>query len=242
MQPRSTGQRKILDGLAALPLTPATSAYLEKRGLLEVATDLRLGGVPDSAAGKLRQYAGRLVIPSIGPEGGVYDVAFRCVQPHVCKDAECPKYLFLPGLDKRLYNLQAVASADAVLDVCEGQLDAATLVACGLHAVGVAGVNGWKRHHRRLLAGFDQVRVWGDGDTAGKQFAEKVCNDVAGAEVMMVTWGYDVNKLYVEQGRDAILKIAEGEDDDDTADDDWGLEPEPSASTGWPAPDAPPPF
>lgn len=205
-----------------------------------MATDLRFGSVPDSPAPRLQRYAGRLVIPSTGPDGNVYDVAFRCIRDHDCKAEDCAKYLFIDGLDKRLYNLRALASAGEVVDITEGQLDAATLVACGLHAVGVSGAHGWKRHHHRLLAGFSRVRVWGDGDPAGREFAKKISHDVASADVMMVPWEYDVNKLYVEQGRDAILSIAEGEDQDDPADDDeWGLEP---AQPEWPHDSEPPPF
>lgn len=233
--PRSRSQKRTLASLAALPLTPGVSAYLARRGLLEAGTALGFGGVPDSPAPRLRQYAGRLVIPSYGPDGEVYDIAFRCTADHDCKttvlyvdkdgkDQTCRKYLFLPGLDKRLYNLRAIADAGDTIDVCEGQLDAATLAACGLHAVGVPGANGWKEYHRRLFAGFATVRVWGDGDETGKRFAERVAHAVAGASVMMVPWGYDVNSLYVEQGRDAILKIAEGEDDDDDTEGEWGLD------------------
>lgn len=226
--------------LAALPLDEAGRAYLARRGLLEVATDLRFGVVPASAPTRFQQYVGRLVIPSIGPEGNVYDVAFRCIQPHDCKAEECPKYLFLPGLDKRLYNVRAVREAGDVVDICEGQLDAATLEACGLHAVGVPGANGWKRHHRRLFQGFERVRVWADGDPAGKQFAEKVCNDVAWADVMMVQWGEDVNDVFVAGGKEAILRIAEGEDEDEHDEDEWfdvdDVEPE------WPHDSERPPY
>lgn len=225
IRPRSPGQKRTLDSLRRLPLTPSVSAYLESRGLLEVATDLEFGAVPDSPPARLARYAGRLVIPSIGPHGNVYDVAFRCVRGHDCKEAECPKYLFLDELDKRLYNLRAIARAGDTLDVVEGQLDAATLEACGLHAVGVAGGHGWKRHHHRLLTGFPRIRVWGDGDVAGKDFAKNVAHDLSASDVMMVPWGEDVNSVYVKQGRDAILKIAEGETDDEE-DDGWEYDSE----------------
>jgi len=236
--------------LRALPLNEAGSAYLASRGLLEVGTSHDYGVVPDSPAPRLRQYAGRLVIPSIGPNDNVYDVAFRCMKDHGsspdgtpldCKAAECAKYLFLPGMDKRLYNLRALAQAGDTIEICEGQLDAATLEACGLHAVGVAGANGWKRYHPRLFQGFDRVRVWGDGDAAGKQFAEKVCNDVAGSDVMMVPWTQDINEVFVQGGRDAILSIAEGDDQDDSDDDgDWGFDGDVEPDVDYD--DDPPPF
>lgn len=224
MLPRSSSQRRTLASLASLPLTPAVSAYLGRRGLLEVATDLRFGAVPASPAPSLRAYAGRLVIPSLGPEDNVYDVAFRCVQDHDCKEQKCPKYLFLPAMDKRLYNLRALARAGSAIDITEGQLDAATLEACGLHAVGVPGVDGWKRHHRRLFQGFDRVRVWGDGDEPGRDFARRVAEVLPGADVMMVESGYDINSMFVSDGKEAILAIAEGEQDDpddDVLGDEW---------------------
>lgn len=222
--PRSPMQKRVLDSLRGLPLSPRGKEYLDSRGLLEVAEDLGFGVVPDSPAPRLRGYAGRLVIPSIGPRDNVYDVAFRCMFDHDCKAASCAKYLFLPGVDKRLYNLRALARSGGTIEITEGQLDAATLEACGLHAVGVPGANGWKPHHHRLFNGFDQVRVWGDGDTAGREFAQHVAHAVAGAEVMMVPSSQDINEVFVEGGKDAILEIAEGEADDDRDEDgEWGL-------------------
>ena len=205
-----------------------------------MAGSLRIGAVPDSPAPSLRHYAGRLVIPSLGPADNAYDVAFRCIRDHGfsasgepldCKAAECPKYLFLPGVDKRLYNLRALARAGGVIDITEGQLDAATLEACGLYAVGVPGAHSWHRHHRRLFQGFDRVRVWGDGDAAGREFAKHVAEALPGADVMMVEWGQDINSMYVSEGREAILAIAEGEQDDpddDVAGDDWPYDSEPA--------------
>lgn len=228
MQPRSPLQRRILDSLRGLPLNDAGRAYLEKRGLVEVATDLGFGVVPDSPAPRLRQYAGRLAIPSIGPDDNVYDVAFRCLEHESCKDHDCRKYLFLPGMPKRLYNLRALDRAADTISITEGQVDAATLEACGMPAVGVAGAEGWKQHHRRLFTGFPRVLVWGDGDPEGRHFAEKVSHDVAGAEVMMVPWGTDVNELYVSGGREAVLAVIEGETDDLEASEhgEWGLDDE----------------
>lgn len=224
-RPRSPLQKRILGSLRGLPLTAAGSAYLERRGLLGVATDLGFGVVPDSAAPNLRMFRGRLVIPSIGPRDNVYDVAFRCLEHEDCKAVSCSKYLFLPGMDKRLYNLRALARAGEVIDITEGQLDAATLQACGLHAVGVPGVNGWKDHHHRLFQGFPRIRVWGDGDSAGREFVNRITSSVASADGMMVPWNHDVNSIYIEQGRDKILAIAEGQTDHDEDAGGWGLTP-----------------
>ena len=232
LRPRTPSQRRVLEGLRRLPLGGEVASYLGGRGLLEAAERFGLGSVPASPTPRLRPYAGRLVIPSIGPDDNVYDVAFRCILPHDCKESGCPKYLFLPGMDKRLYNLRALTESTGVIDITEGQLDAVTLELCGLHAVAVPGVMAWKKYHHRLFQGFEQVRVWGDGDAAGRAFAQKVSNDVTSSHVMMVvsTPGKDINQVFVEDGRDAVLAIAEGEADDDGVDDGWFDQPEPD----WP--------
>lgn len=221
--PRSPGQKRILASLAGLPITPAGEDYLGRRGLLEVATDLGIGVVPDSPADRLRPYAGRLCIPSIGPKGNVYDVAFRCIVHADCKSEGCPKYLFLPHMDKRLYNTRALARAGDTIEVAEGQLNAATLEACGLHAVSASGASSWKRHFPRLFQGFARVRVWQDGDDAGRAFANTVRESIVGAEVMMVESGHDVNDVYVEHGTAEILRIANS--DTEIPDDDGWDEP-----------------
>ena len=215
-----------MDGLMSYPLNDRGRAYLEARGLGDVAGSLRFGSVPASPSDEHRSYAGRLVIPSIGPRGNVYDVALRCLEDHVCsetvlwttpddKKVTCKKYLFLPGMQKRAYNLQALATADRVIDITEGQLDAAALVACGLHAIGFPGSDSWAKHHHRLFGGYELVRVWPDGDEAGSKFAQRVAGDLPNADVMMVPSGEDVNSILVNQGKDAILKIAEGNVEDD---------------------------
>lgn len=253
LRPRTEVQKRVLEHLASLPLHAAGRAYLESRGLGPVAERFRFGTVPHSPAPKLRPYAGRLVIPSIAPSGNVYDVAFRCLADHGpsdsgapldCKDAGCPKYLFLPAMSKRVFNTRALAEAGEVIDLTEGQLDAASLEVAGLHALGWPGAGSWHPHHRRMLQDFRRVRVWPDGDDAGRKWASQVTASLPSAEVMMVPSGKDVNTILVDEGVEGVLRIAHG--GNDSEDDEaagWGLsDSTDDAVPEWPYDSEPAPF
>lgn len=223
MGPLSSSERASLEQVLSYPLGAAGRAYLEARALLGVASDLRFGEVSAPRRGHER-YAGRLVIPSFSAHGSVVDVAFRCIQGHDCKAEDHPKYLFLPGIPKRLYNVAATLDAGREVHITEGQLDAATLHACGLPAVGVPGSQSWKPHCHRLFGGFDRVVVWADGDDAGKAFAEKVRLSLSGAVVMMLPSGEDVNSYYLAHGKQGVLDLIEGRESEA---DDGETEPPP---------------
>lgn len=216
MPVRSRSQRKSLASFQGLGLGPAGSAYLESRGLAGDTVRKFFGEVSASPSLELHKpYAGRLAILSLGPDDAVHDVALRCIQHDDCGEVGCPKYLFLEGVEKRLWNARAALSPGNEIDIAEGQLDAISLVACGLNAVGVSGAHGWKTHFPRLFGGFDTIRVWADGDRAGREFAERVVSDLPQAEVMMVPSGEDVNSILVKRGVEAVLRIAQGEEQDD---------------------------
>ena len=223
MQPLSSSQRKTLERYAGMPLGPAGSDYLAARGLAEVATDLRFGEV----SARDDRYRGRLVIPSLGPGGAVQDVAFRCIAEHDCSAEDCAKYLFLPGVPKRTYNTRALVDSPGEIHITEGQIDAATLVACGLPAVGIPGANNFPPHRGRIFSGFPRVVVWPDGDEAGSRFTERVLELVPRADVAIIPDGYDVNSYYTERGRDALLRLMEDDDDDDPGVDGPPAESEP---------------
>ena len=228
-----------MERFLAYPLGAAGRAYLEARGLSEAeATALRFGEVCSPDRADHQKYRGRLIIPSFSARGTVVDLAFRCIEPHVCdetvlwvddkdKPHYCPKYLFVPGLEKRLYHVESVATDEPVIHLCEGQLDAATLVACGLPAVGIPGSQAWKPHAHRLFQGFERVVFWADQDDKGASMTlfEKIRQGVPAAEVMMVAPGHDVNSYYVQHGREGILALLEekGETEDAGDDDvdDW---------------------
>lgn len=175
--------------------------YLASRGIDPVlAGSHRLGVVAEPIPGHERM-VGRLAIPSLGRSDSVYALRFRAL------DGSEPKYLGLPGVDLRLFNVRGLHLADDSIHITEGELDAISLGACGLHAVALPGVKSWKPHHPRLFAGFSRVYIWGDGDTAGRDFAEKLGREIDTSIIVHVPDGMDCNSLLVQEGKDALLSM-----------------------------------
>jgi DNA primase len=216
LQPLSSSQRSTLESFLTYGLGEHARAYLERRGLLGVATDLRFGEVSARPNQGHERYAGRLIIPSFSARGTMTDLALRCIQGHDCGEVDCRKYLFLPGVTKRLYNVGAVTTVSPSIHICEGQLDAASLVACGLPAVGVAGAQAWPAHAHRLFQGFDSVYFWADRDDKGASMVlyERIRQSLSAASLIMVGEGLDVNSHYVAYGTKGILSLLEGEVDE----------------------------
>jgi DNA primase len=206
-----------LGSLLQYPLGPRGAAYAAARGLADVAGSLKLGEVSATPKPEHRRYAGRLVIPSFSARGTVCDVALRCMAEHDCGAEGCPKYLFMPGINKRLYGLDDVASAGTEIHITEGHPDRMSLKACGLHAVGVAGVNAWKAYHARLMAGFERVYYWQQSDDKGQSegLGERIRASLGGVGVMMVQAppGHDVNSWLVAEGKEAVLSLIPSDDD-----------------------------
>lgn len=232
------------------PLGERGSAYMAKRGLLEVATDPGSGVVFGEVTNPRRpedaRYAGRLLVPTFSARGNVVHITFRCMEDHACDGH--PKYLHYPGIDSRLYNVGAIRTAGDVIDITEGQLDAASLVACGLHAVGIPGAQAWKPHAWRLFQGFDRVRVWADTDDKGSsmELFARIRGRLRQAELVRLPDGTDVNGLLQHAGRDTLLALADGDTGSNEVDDlptegetDDGPDDDPRwAGSGFP----PPPF
>jgi DNA primase len=169
--------------------------YLVNRGLsLQDAEYFRLGVVHQPLVGH-EAYEGRLAIPYITP-AGVVDLRFRAI------NHEEPKYLSLPGSETRLYNVNALFKATDWIAVCEGEVDTITLTKLGIPAVGVPGVKNIKSHHYRILADFQRIYVFADGDPAGKEFTKELARKVSGVTPIAIPEGEDVNSLFTKQGSD----------------------------------------
>lgn len=214
MLPLSASQRELVQTAATRyrsQLTPELTDYLVGRGFSEETIKAyAFGQVSDPLAGH-EYLQGRLVIPYIGPAGNVYNLRFRCVAHTDCKAEGCDsKYISLPGYPSRVYNVRSLVTADAAIDVSEGELDAVTLEQCGLYAVGIPGVDALPAHFARLVAGFSDVRVWIDGDKAGRDFAKTFLRAVPSARAVMVGEGLDVNSYYVAKGAEGVLALREG--------------------------------
>jgi DNA primase len=173
---------------------PLAEEYLAHRGIsLEIAEKIRLGVVADPLPGQ-EQFINRLAIPYITPTG-VVDIRFRSMGP------EEPKYMGMPGTSTRLYNVSALHTAGNFIAVCEGEIDAITLsYSCGIPAVGVPGANAWKRHYGRLLADFETIYVFADGDQPGSDFAKSLSKEFNSVIIMQMPDGEDVNSMFLRNG------------------------------------------
>lgn len=170
------------------------SDYLASRGISqEVARLASLGVVSEPEVGH-EQYSGRLAIPYV-TKTGVVDLRFRSLNPAVE-----PKYMGMTGAETRMYNVLDIEQAGDFIGVCEGELDTITLSHCvGISCIGVPGANSWKKHYTRLLADFERVFVFADGDQAGTEFARSLARELP-VTIVQLQEGEDVNSLYVKHG------------------------------------------
>ena len=170
--------------------------YLKNRGIpLEVARLASLGVVEEPEVGH-EQYIGRLAIPYI-TKTGVVDLRFRSLNPAVE-----PKYMGLTGAETKMYNVIDIDKANSFIGVCEGELDTITMSGCvGIPCIGVPGANSWKKHYTRLLADFERVFVFADGDQPGTEFARSLARELP-VTIVQLPEGHDVNSMYVQEGAD----------------------------------------
>jgi 5S rRNA maturation endonuclease (ribonuclease M5) len=172
--------------------------YLASRGITkEVALQARLGVVEEPEPGH-EAYQGRLSIPYI-TKTGVVDLRFRSLNPAVE-----PKYMGMTGAETKMFNVLDIERAGDWIGVCEGELDTITLSSLvGIPCIGVPGANSWKKHYTRLLADFERVFVFADGDQPGKEFASSLARELPVTTISMED-GEDVNSSYVKHGADYI--------------------------------------
>lgn len=170
--------------------------YLRSRGIpLEVARLASLGVVAEPETGH-EAFKGRLSIPYI-TKTGVVDLRFRSLNPAVE-----PKYMGMTGAETKMYNVIDVERASDFIGVCEGELDTLTLSACvGIPCIGVPGANSWKKHYTRLLADFERVFIFADGDQPGTQFATSLARELP-VTIIQLPDGHDVNSMFVQEGSD----------------------------------------
>jgi len=168
--------------------------YLASRGITKEAARLaRLGVVLEPDVGH-EIFQGRLSIPYI-TKTGVVDLRFRSLNPAVE-----PKYLGLTGAETKMYNVLDIEKAGDFIGICEGEIDTLTLShMVGIACIGVPGANSWKKHYTRLLADFERVFVFADGDQPGKEFATSLSRELPVTVVSMED-GEDVNSTYVKHG------------------------------------------
>lgn len=207
LQPLSASQLEAVEEATAsyqAAVTRAVAEYLHGRGIdAEAAATFRLGVVsqPHLGHGRFQNF---LSIPYLNQDGVPLTIRFRCLQEHEHRSFGHGKYMSIPEDPARVFNIGAIHRAKDEIHVTEGELDAITLNMIGLPAIAIPGANGWRNHHRRMLAGFSRVWVWGDPDDAGAQFTQKVTRALRSAKGVRLN-GMDVNETYLKGGADALL-------------------------------------
>lgn len=193
---QSASQKELLDKATTKYAESISQAegYLKSRGIpLEVARLVSLGVVAEPEVGH-EAFAGRLSIPYI-TKTGVVDLRFRSLNPAVE-----PKYMGMTGAETKMYNVLDVERAGDYIGVCEGEIDTLTISRCvGIPCVGVPGANSWKKHYTRLLADFERVFVFADGDQPGTEFARSLARELP-VTIIQLPDGQDVNSMFVQEG------------------------------------------
>jgi DNA primase (bacterial type) len=190
--------------------------YLEGRGIsLEAARRHRLGVVFLSEQGAYEQYAGRLAIPYLD-RLGVYGFKFRCLAHDDCKKNSCSKYLNPLDQEVGVYGVLALDDdTSETLHVTEGEMDA---IALSQHTpepvIGIPGADAWKAHWACHFSGFERVVAWCHGDPAGTKWGRRLRESCRNVETIGLPASEDVNSLILKWGADAVLKLANGGDDD----------------------------
>jgi hypothetical protein len=208
--PLSDSQREALEEATASyagAVTAGAAKYLVARGIdRATAATHRLGVVGDPFPGHER-FRGWLAIPYLDKDGKPLSMRFRCFQDHNHRDFGHGKYMSMTDEPSRVFNVRGIHLADDTLHVAEGEFD--TMVLCKVFdgcASGFPGARSWSGHHRRMLAGFSKVYVWGDPDEAGAEFVQKVTRQVRTAKGVRLRGG-DVTDTYLAGGAAALLAL-----------------------------------
>jgi DNA primase len=176
--------------------------YLESRGITEeTARMFRLGFVANPEPGH-EPYVGRLAIPYLTPTGPV-DLRFRSIN----QDGS-PKYMSRPGASTHIYNVNALSSDGDVLAICEGEIDTIIAAQAGFVAVGLPGANNWKPFYSRVLADWEKVMLFCDGDNAGREMAKQITRELENVFPIFMPDNCDVNDVYLTEGADGLHKRA----------------------------------
>lgn len=186
-------------------LSERALSFLTAHGISEsTARKARIGVVGSPSLPSHEGYEGRLSIPYL-TKTGVVNMRFRCLEHDDCRTVGCPKYLSLPGAGLNLFHTNAFWAADNEIAVCEGELDALTLsYEVGVPGVGVPGVATWEAFYDRLFYGYENVWLFADGDTAGRDFAKELLGRLPNAMTVPVPAGLDLSEWVVRDGWEAV--------------------------------------
>lgn len=184
-------------------------SFLTSHAISEEAARLaRLGVVASPLAGH-EMFEGRLAIPYL-TKTGVVNIKFRCLEHEDCKTVGCPKYLKVTGVEDHLYNVPSFFTAKNEIGVTEGELDALCLTyEVGVPGVGSPGANNWSGYYDRLFHGYEFVWIFGDGDTAGREFAKDLLGRLPNGVAVPVPAGHDLSSWTAKDGWEAVTDVLE---------------------------------
>lgn len=208
-------QSKLLREVAeryAQALSEEALAALAERGISEqVAARFSLGTVSNPHQGH-EQHEGWISIPYITANDLCVGFKFRRL------DDGKPKYGSPLGQKTHLYNVSDILLDSPYIVVCEGEFD--TIIVSGvlgIPAVGVPGVQAWKPHYPRLLAGYDTIFIAGDNDerddkeeNPGQLFSKRVAGEVTNSQIVGLPAGMDITDYYLQNGHDATRELLIG--------------------------------
>lgn len=181
-------------------LPSGVASYLSSHAITTgIAQKYRLGYVADPYAADDR-FRGMLSVPYLTP-AGVVALKYR----NVVGDGG-GKYAQNHGQKGTLYNTEVYFTADMVIGICEGEMDAiAATEHLGVPSMGVPGANGWKTEWSQLFKDFRRVFVFGDGDQPGRDFAYNVAECIGWrAQIVKLPDGEDLSSLAASKSLDAI--------------------------------------
>jgi DNA primase len=189
-----------------LPGSPAAEYLVTERGLnLDEIGRFGLGysGKVEPGHG---MYRGRLVIPYMRYMYGEWftvGLKFRRIND----DSGGAKYL--GDSSPKLYNTVDAIENDDEIAICEGELDALTASISGVPAVGVPGVDTWRREWTPIFHGYERVWTLSDGDKPGHDFADRLRKLIGPDRVRIVPMpdGLDVNSFVREYGPAALREL-----------------------------------
>ncbi len=145
-------------------------------------------------------YLGKLAIPYLTPSG-VIDIRFRSLN-----NDSGPKYLSRPGASTHIYNVQALNDDTDFLVICEGELDTIIATQVGFSAVGLPGANNWKPFYSRVLADWEKIMLFCDGDNAGKEMAKTITRELDNVFPVFMPDNCDVNDVFLAEGAEGLRK------------------------------------
>lgn len=180
--------------------------YLMERGLSGQTLDTFRLGVASDPLPEHKWYRGMIAIPYI-VDGKPVQMRFRCIEDH--EHTGHGKYNTMLGDPARMFNVDALSWAQSEIHVTEGEFDAMVLCQLGLPAVAVAGVNSFKKHHARMLAGFNRIYAWGDPDEAGTGFIQMLRQRFPRSAVGAQSELGDVTETYLRGGEEAVFACIE---------------------------------